>query len=79
MTANTTYVASYFAPNGYYADTAGQFTSAGYNNSPLHALSSTAYTYGNGLYLYSSSSAFPKTSYKGSNYWVDVLFTATAP
>ena len=79
VTANTTYVASYFAPDGYYADTAGQFTSAGYNNSPLHALSSTAYTYGNGLYLYSSSSAFPKTSYKGSNYWVDVLFTATAP
>ena len=79
VTANTTYVASYLAPNGGYSVTSGQFTSAGFDNSPLHALASGSYVNGNGLYLYSGSAAFPTSSYNGSNYWVDVVFTTTAP
>jgi hypothetical protein len=79
VAANTTYIASYFAPNGGYSVTSGAFTNAGFNNSPLHALASSAYTNGNGLYLYGGVPTFPTSSYNGSNYWVDVLFTTTAP
>lgn len=79
VTAHTTYVASYLAPNGGYSVNSGQFSSAGYDNSPLHALSTSAYANGNGLYLYSGSAAFPTSSFNGSNYWVDVIFTTTAP
>jgi hypothetical protein len=79
VTAGTTYVASYFAPNGSYSATAGQFAAAGYDNSPLHALASGSYAAGNGLYAYSGSSAFPTSSYNSTNYWVDVVFTTTAP
>ena len=38
ITANTIYVASYFAPNGHYADDVGYFASAGVDSPPLHAL-----------------------------------------
>jgi hypothetical protein len=31
---------------------------------------------GNGLYAYNSVSTFPDQSYSGSNYWVDVVFSA---
>ncbi len=79
VTANTTYIASYLAPNGGYSVNSGQFSSSGYDNSPLHALASSAYTNGDGLYLYSGSAAFPTSSFNGSNYWVDVVFTTTAP
>jgi N,N-dimethylformamidase beta subunit-like, C-terminal/Domain of unknown function (DUF4082)/Bacterial Ig-like domain/Bacterial Ig domain len=76
--ANTTYIASYFAPVGGYAVDGGMFTSAGVDNPPLHALQ-TGVDGGNGVYLYTGSPAFPSNSYNGSNYWVDVVFTTTAP
>jgi hypothetical protein len=31
------------------------------------------------VYTYASSSAFPTSNYDSSNYWVDVVFTTTAP
>ncbi len=37
ISANTTYVASYFAPAGGYAIDAGYFATSGYDNAPLHA------------------------------------------
>ncbi len=67
LAAGTTYVASYFAPNGHYAAT-GQFFGSGYTNGPLTAGAT------NGLYRYGSASTFPTSSYGGSNYWVDVAF-----
>ncbi len=75
IAANTTYVASYFAPNGSYAVDNNFFTSTGYDNGALHALSTVA-AGGNGVYQYGSSSAFPSASYQASNYWVDVVFAA---
>ena len=69
--ANTTYVASYFAPNGNYAGDNNYFSTA-YANTPLHALSSDA-SGGNGIYMYGGD-AFPTNSYQASNYWVDVVF-----
>ena len=38
VTANTTYVASYFAPNGHYSADSEYFASTGVDNAPLHAL-----------------------------------------
>jgi hypothetical protein len=71
VTAGTTYVASYYDPNGHYAVTSGGFNSA-VTNGPLTALASG--TNGNGVYLYSQD-AFPSASYNASNYWVDVVYT----
>ncbi|HLT73102.1 MAG TPA: DUF4082 domain-containing protein [Cyclobacteriaceae bacterium] len=67
--ANTTYVASYFAPSGNYAAT-GQGLAEGRDNAPLHALSDGV----NGVYVYGPSSAFPVNTFNATNYWVDVVF-----
>jgi hypothetical protein len=78
VTAGTTYVVSYFAPNGEYSNTASMFSSGPVSNSPLTALQSTTGSgNGNGLYLYGSSSAFPTNSANGTNYWVDPIFSTT--
>jgi len=74
VTAGTTYVASYFAPNGGYAVDSAAFAASGVDNPPLHALSSSA-SGGNGVYGYAGSPAFPATSFNATNYWVDVVFT----
>ena len=74
ITANTTYVVSYQAPNGFYSANGGYFSSAA-DRAPLHGLASG--TDGpNGVYRYGST-AFPTDSFNNTNYWVDVLFTPT--
>jgi hypothetical protein len=74
VTAGTTYVASYYDPNGHYSDTNGGLSSA-VTNGPLTALASGGSgSAGNGLYVYGSDS-FPTNSFNASNYWVDVVFT----
>jgi Domain of unknown function (DUF4082)/Bacterial Ig-like domain/Bacterial Ig domain len=79
VTANTTYIASYFAPNGGYAVDSGAFAYSGVDNSPLHVPASPAVSGGNGVYGYGSSPAFPTSTYNAANYWVDVVFSVTAP
>ena len=74
VTANTTYVASYFAPAGNYSADTGFFANAGIDNSPLHALANGV-DGTNGVYTYSSTSAFPSSSYNSANYWVDVIYS----
>jgi hypothetical protein len=76
VTAGTTYVAGYYAPNGHYAVDGGYFTSA-VDNSPLHAPASGG-TIGNGLYSYGNDQ-FPVNSFNGTNYWVDPIFSDQAP
>jgi len=73
ITANTTYVVSYFAPQGRYAATPGQFASAGVDNPPLHALQDGG-DGGNGVFLYSPTGGFPTQTFNSTNYWVDVVF-----
>ncbi len=75
ITPDTTYVASYFAPNGHYSVTSSGLASA-VDNPPLHAIGNS--TSPNGLYAYGTSSQFPNGTYNASNYMVDVLF-APAP
>src|SRR5262245_26100070 len=76
ITANTIYVASYFAAAGQYSTTENYFTSAGVDNPPLHALANTQSV--NGVYKNGSSSGFPTSSSLSTNYWVDVVFTTTS-
>ncbi|WP_235436808.1 DUF4082 domain-containing protein [Pseudarthrobacter siccitolerans] len=75
ITANTTYVVSYFAPNGNYAAT-GAFFANSADNAPLHGLASGMDGL-NGVYRYGAS-AFPGESYNNTNYWVDAVFSAEA-
>jgi hypothetical protein len=74
VTANTTYVVSYFAPNGRYSYTSNQFGSSAVSNGPLTALRNGT-DGGNGVYQYTNSPAFPTSSFNATNYWVDVVFT----
>ncbi|KQW48025.1 hypothetical protein ASC77_16660 [Nocardioides sp. Root1257] len=72
VTANTTYVASYFTPSRY-AVSSAYFTSAT-TRGPLTALANGT-DGGNGLYRYGSTAgSFPTASYNSENYWVDVVY-----
>lgn len=77
VTANTTYVVSYLAPNGHYAYDSGAFGSAGVDASPLHALRNGV-DGPNGVYRYGSGGTLPAGA-STTNYWVDTIFTTTAP
>ena len=76
VTAGTTYVASYFAPNGHYAYDLGYLSASGVDSPPLHALANSASP--NGVYAYAGSSTFPTSTANGNNYWVDVVFSTTS-
>jgi hypothetical protein len=67
ITANTTYVVSYYAPSGHYAGTDNYFGNL-IDRSPLFVPAGTA-----GVYKYGSS-GFPTQSFQRNNYWVDVVF-----
>lgn len=68
ITAGTTYVVSYYAPNGVFG-LSGAYFSASVNRAPLQAPAGA-----NGVYRYGAS-GFPSTSNNSTNYWADVLVT----
>jgi hypothetical protein len=72
VTAGTTYVASYFTSNGQFARDPGGLTSA-ITSGNLTAPSSAS-AGGNGVFAYGGG-GFPSSTYKETNYWVDVRFT----
>jgi hypothetical protein len=74
LTANTTYVVSYYAPSGHYAEDDGYFSASAYDAAPLHALKSGA-DGPNGVYT--TGTGFPNQTFAAANYWVDVVFTPT--
>ena len=86
LNPNTTYVASYFAPKGHYAQAGGYFytvpaigaSADSVDSPPLHALRNTNGVT-NGVYSYSGSSTFPTSTYNAENYWVDVVFSPSGP
>ncbi|HEX5084834.1 MAG TPA: DUF4082 domain-containing protein [Blastocatellia bacterium] len=78
--ANTTYVVSYFAPQGHQVAEDGYFTSKGVDNGPLHGLQNGV-DGPNGVYHFGES-GFPTTASNATNYYVDVIFndpTSSAP
>ncbi|SDT55621.1 DUF4082 domain-containing protein [Actinoplanes derwentensis] len=79
VTANTTYTASYYAPNGRYAADERFFSSLPWTRYPLVAPRGTSTT-GNGVFR--TGNGFPvENSRTSANYYVDVLFVDgdTAP
>lgn len=74
--ANTTYVASYYAPNGRYSSDTGYF-SAATTRGPLTAIQDGV-DGGNGVYRYGTGGGFPSSTWQASNYWVDVVFESGA-
>jgi hypothetical protein len=75
ITANTIYVVSYHAIEGHFSADQGFFAESGVTNSPLLA-PENGVNGGNGVYMYGSNSSFPSNTYRSTNYWVDVVFTA---
>jgi uncharacterized protein DUF4082 len=70
--ADTTYVVSYYAPEGSYSHT-GSFYTNRVLKSPLIALSNNE-SGGNCVFDYAATSEFPTSSGNSSCYWVDVIF-----
>ena len=70
--AGTTYIASYYAPNGRYAVTSNFFYGGDHVAAPLTAKGRNS-NESNGVY--SVGAGFPTSSYSATNYWVDVLYT----
>ncbi len=79
IAANTVYVASYLCPNGHYSADLNYFASQGTDNAPLHALATNATGGPNGVFAYGPTSTFPVQTWFAANYWVDVMFSTTAP
>jgi len=74
IAANVTYVISYHAPKGHYAENTSYFVASGHTTQKLTALKSSGGN--NGVYKYTAAqSAYPDVSSTSRNYWVDVLFT----
>ncbi|MGC7093844.1 DUF4082 domain-containing protein [Amycolatopsis lurida] len=71
--ANTTYVVSYYAPNGHYAGDNAYFRDNGADYGGIRALAE-GIDGGNGVYRYGSGGGFPQNSWGSTNYWVDVIF-----
>lgn len=76
IATNTTYVISYFAPNGHYSVTENYFSTARVNGT-LTALQNGT-DGGNGVYKYGTTSGFPNQTYNSSNYWVDVVTSTSS-
>ena len=78
ITANTVYVASYHTNTGHYSVDTNYFTGKGMDSPPLHALANGVSGV-NGVYVYGSGSNFPSSGWNNTNYWVDVVLSATPP
>src|SRR5207248_8155929 len=50
-------------------------TASGTDTPPLHALRSGV-DGANGVYMYGGTPQFPSNTYSGTNYWVDIAFSA---
>jgi methionine-rich copper-binding protein CopC len=74
--ANTTYVVSFYAPNGGYPSENDYFAAKGADNAPLRAPQDGT-NGANGVYVYGAS-AFPTFTYRSTSYWADVEFNQTA-
>lgn len=77
ISANTTYIVSYYAPQGRYSNNSRYFAGIAVTNGSLKALQDGE-DGGNGVYAYGSSTRFPNSTYQSTNYWVDVIFSSQA-
>jgi hypothetical protein len=77
LSANTTYVASYFAPNGHYSDDGLFFYYRDYQATPLVAQSNSPTDSSKYNGVFATSDTFPSQKYAGDNYYVDPIFIAS--
>src|SRR5271157_39221 len=70
ISANTTYVAAYFAANGHWSRTVNYFYTSGYSNPPLSSPENGTNGEYNGCELYGPGPAFPSNSGYNANLWV---------
>ena len=77
VTANTTYVASYFAPVGHYAAATAYFATAADDRGPLPALAERRRRRQRRLPRTAAPRRSRTSTYNSENYWVDVVFTRT--
>ncbi len=75
VSANTTYLVSYYAPNGHYASSEAYWKTSGSTQGPIRALADGV-DGPNGVYSYGGD-AFPSTSFDATNYYVDAVFTTS--
>jgi large repetitive protein len=73
VSANITFLASYFNTSGFYSNTDNAFLTAVVNG-PLSAIATDDPDGGNGVYGYGTSPTFPTNQYNATNYWVDVSY-----
>jgi hypothetical protein len=73
LSTGQTYVVSYRAPNGHYSYTTGFF------NQTWTSGVFTASGPNNGVYRYGSGGVMPANSFNATNYFVDVVYSTTAP
>ena len=66
VSADTTYVISYYAPNGHYSASSGYFNDT-VVNVPLSSVGAGG--------VYANGNNFPDNSYLNTNYYVDAIFT----
>ncbi|MBS0394369.1 MAG: DUF4082 domain-containing protein, partial [Proteobacteria bacterium] len=78
IAANTDYVASYHVNAGHYAADINYFSGKGVDSPPVHLLADGV-DGPNGVFVYGAGSAFPTSTNKAANYWVDVAFQRAAP
>jgi hypothetical protein len=86
--AHTIYIASYYAPQGYYAVDLGSPPPDGYqtspgnllngaDNAPLHAVANNSSP--NGVFLRGGPGCPSQSGGSGNNYWVDVVMVPAPP
>lgn len=75
ISANTSYIVTYHAPNGHYTGTDQLFLNA-IDNPPLHALRDGV-DGANGVYRYGAGGVFPTNTFQAEAYWVDVVFNTS--
>ena len=76
IAANTLYVASYHT-NGHFSVSNDYFAASGRASGSLTAPANAGGNR-NGVFKYGTAIAFPQSTYRSSNYWVDVVFNPSA-
>ena len=73
VTAGTTYIAAYYAPNGHYAADPWFFVSHGFSSGKLSAPGGQSTPNG----VYAGGNRFPDQSFRNTNYYVDAVYNET--
>ena len=73
VTAGTTYIAAYYAPNGHYAADPWFFATKGFNSGKLSAPGGQNTPNG----VYAGDNRFPDQSFRNTNYYVDAVYNSS--